>query len=258
MMRPVPVVLAGLLLVGCAAGSGGAGSASSPSGEAGRAHASAKVHTELAGMYYSQGVYAVALEEVALAMRAEADYAPAYNMRALVHMALGEDKDAQQDFERSLRYDAKDSETRNNYGWFLCQHGREKESIEQFMEAVKNPLYSTPEKAYLNAGICIHRMGDSRAAQTYYQRALAAHPNMPQVYYQMAVLAFDDKDYAGARSSMMRFERASVDPLNAEALWLGYRISQQLGDRDSADSYALQLRRRYPDARETQLMLYGK
>lgn len=257
MSRALGILMA-VLLAGCASGYGGPDGLSSRSGDAGRAHASAKVHTELAGMYYTQGVYAVALEEVALAMRAEAEYAPAYNMRALVHMALGEDKEAQQDFERSLRYDGKDSETRNNYGWFLCQHGREKESIEQFMEAVKNPLYSTPEKAYLNAGICAHRMGDSRSAQAYYQRALAAHPNMPQAHYRMAVLAFDDMDYAGARASMMRFERASVDPLDAEALWLGYRISRQLGDRDAADSYALQLRRRYPDARETQLMLYGK
>ena len=70
-----------------------------------KANASAKVHTELAGMYYEMGKHGVALEELELALQADRDYAPAYNVRGLVHMALREDREADEDFQKSLRLD---------------------------------------------------------------------------------------------------------------------------------------------------------
>ena len=39
---------------------------------------------------------------------------------------------------------AGDPEINNNYGWFLCQNGREQLAINYFMAAAKNPLYATP------------------------------------------------------------------------------------------------------------------
>jgi len=46
--------------------------------------------------------------------------------------------------------------------------------------------------------------------------------------------------------------------LTAENLWLAVRIERKLGDSNAEYSYALQLRKRFPDARETQLMLQGQ
>ena len=108
-------------------------------------------------LYITGNQYSVALDELKFALSMDSRYAPAYGVRGLVHMSLLEDNKAEEDFERSLDLDASDSGTRNNYGWFLCQRGREKESMAQFMEAMKNPLYATPEKAYLNAGICVQK-----------------------------------------------------------------------------------------------------
>jgi len=39
---------------------------------------------------------------------------------------------------------------------------------------------------------------------------------------------------------------------------LGYRISRAIGDKDSAASYALQLRQQFPKSDETRLMLSGQ
>jgi type IV pilus assembly protein PilF len=41
-------------------------------------------------------------------------------------------------------------------------------------------------------------------------------------------------------------------------LWLGVRISRALADKDSEASYALQLRKLYPNAEQTQLLLSGQ
>lgn len=223
-----------------------------------RSQASARIHTELAAQYYERTQYGVALEEIGKALQAESGYAPAYNVRGLVHMALHEDKEADDDFQHSLRLDINDSEAHNNYGWFLCQRGRERESVKQFMAALKNPLYTTPGKAYLNAGLCSKKAGEVKDADEFLQRALILQPNMPEALLGLADLSLANGDLAGAKSYFMRFEQRSAALLTAENLWLAVRIERGLGDKNSEESYALQLRKRFPDARETQLLLYGK
>ena len=45
----------------------------------------ARVHTELAAGYFELGNMAVALEEVKEALRADANYGPAYNVAGLIY-----------------------------------------------------------------------------------------------------------------------------------------------------------------------------
>ena len=218
---------------------------------------SAKVHTELAGLYYQRAQLGVAMDEITQALQADPDYAPAYSVRGLVHMALHEDKEAEEDFKRSLRLDNADSDTHNNYGWFLCQRGREKESVPQFMAALKNPMYTTPGLAYLNAGTCSRKMGNNKDAEEFLQNALVVQPGLTQAMFALADLKFAEGDYFAARKYFSDFSQKS-DKLTAEQLWLGVRINRKTGDRNSEASFATQLRNRYPDARETQLLINGE
>jgi type IV pilus assembly protein PilF len=218
---------------------------------------SARIHTELAGMYFERSQFAVALEELAIALRADPDYAPAYSVRGLVHMALREDDLAEDDFRKSLRIDKSDSDTQNNFGWYLCQRGREKESIPHFMAAIKDPLYQTPQRAFLNAGLCSRKIGASREAEDYLQRALTAQPNMPQALYALADMRFSEGDVSGAKRYLSGLAQ-NRDTLTAEQLWLAFRIERKTGDRNEAASYALQLRKRFPDAPETQSLMRGE
>ena len=244
-------VLFALGLSGCASQSG--------QQAATRTQASAKVHTELAGIYYERTQLGVALEELGKALQAEPNYAPAYNVRGLVNMALHEDRQAEEDFKRSLQLDSGNSDTHNNYGWFLCQRGKERDSIKHFMEALKNPLYATPEKSYVNAGECSKKGGNAKDAEEFLQKALIRRPNMPEALLGLADMSFTNGDYAGAKSYFMRFVQGSEpSSLTAENLWLAVRIERKLGDRNSEESYALQLRKRFPDSRETQLILQGQ
>lgn len=244
-----------VLLAGCGTPSGGQRAA--PDQIKSRANDSARVHTELAGMYYERAQLGVALGEIDLALQADRNYAPAYNVRGLLHMALREDKEAEEDFQQSLRLDKADSETHNNYGWFLCQRGRENESIPHFMAALKNPLYATPERAYLNAGLCSRKAGNSKDAEEFLQRALVVQPGLPQALLAMAELNFANGDYAAAKKYFANYsERA--ESLTAEQLWLAVRIERNAGDRNAEASYGMQLRKRFPDARETQLLMRGE
>ncbi len=217
--------------------------------------ARAKVHTELAAQYYERAQLGVAMEELGKALKSEPDYAPAYNVRGLINMALREDRQADEDFQHSLRLDSADSDAHNNYGWFLCQRGKTSDSIRQFMAALKNPLYATPEKSYLNAGVCSAKGGNARDAEEFLQKALILRPNMPEALLELAKLSFDSGDTAGAKSYFLRFSQNRETPLTAESLWLAVRIERKIGDRNSEESYALQLRKRFPESREAQLLL---
>lgn len=241
------------ILTGCGTPSGG-GQATP---EQAKSRAIAKVHTELAGMYYERAQMGIALGEIDIALQADQNYAPAYSVRGLIRMALREYKEADEDFQQSLRLDGNDSETHNNYGWFLCQRGKEKESVPHFMAALKNPLYGTPERAYLNAGLCSKKAGDRKDTEEFLQRALQVQPGMPQALLAMAELSFDNGDYTAAKKYLAKFSEKS-DSLTAEQLWLAVRIERKVGDRNSEASYTMQLRKRFPDARETRLLIQGE
>ncbi len=242
------------LLTACASSGGADGT---PKRDASHAHAVAKIHTELAAAYYERTQYSIALQEIGVAMKAEADYAPAYNVRALVRMALREDDEADADFRRSLQLDEANSETHNNYGWFLCQRGREKESLKQFKEALENPLYATPEMAYVNLGLCSKKVGLMKDAESNLQRALILRPGMPEALYGLADWNYASGNYAAAKSYFTRFAQTTSE-LNAEQLWLAVRIERKMRDRNSEASYAFQLRERFPDSRESQLLKQGE
>lgn len=215
----------------------------------------AKLHTELGSLYLQDGNLAVALEELTIAIDIDPDYAKAYATRGLAGFRVREMQAADQDFRRALNLDANDPEINNNYGWFLCQVGREKEAITFFQQAIKNPLYETPEKAYLNAGACYAKLGDLVTAENYVQQSLLIAPNNPQALLQLASINYERGHLDLAKQQLSGLLRRT-EP-SAEALWLGVRIERRLGERVAEAKYGSQLRRRFPLSPEAQQLLRG-
>jgi type IV pilus assembly protein PilF len=245
--------LSGLLLVlllGCA-------SDGNRSQSAEQKLAIAKIHTELAASYFQRSQFAISLQEIDVALQAKVDYAPAYNVRGLVRMALREDARAEADFRYSLELDTRNSEAHNNYGWFICQRGREREAIGHFTEALNNPLYETPEIPNVNAGICAQRLGEINVADEYFQRALMLKPNQAEALIALAELNFSKADYLAARTYFLRYIQQSSE-LTPAQLYLAVKIERKLGNRDAEQSFTLQLRKRFPDSREAQQLTSGE
>ncbi|EXI68281.1 MAG TPA: type IV pilus biogenesis/stability protein PilW [Candidatus Accumulibacter phosphatis] len=216
----------------------------------------AKLHTELGAMYLQAGNLTVALEELSIAILIDPDYATAYSMRGLAAYRIRELQLADQDFRRALSLDGKDPEINNNYGWFLCQVGREKEALGHIQAAMRNPLYKTPEKAYLNAGSCYAKIGDLATAEGYVQQSLRILPGNPQALLELANINYRKGDLELARQELGDLLRHN-EP-NAEALWLGVRIERALGNRSAEARYISQLRRKFPLSPEAQELLKGK
>ena len=249
-----------LLLAGCmATGSGsgeGAQQAVSAQPAASEQQQRAKVHTELGSLYMLDGRSAIALEEARIALAVDANSAPAYNLLALTHMVLGEARLAEENFQKALRLAPGDPEISNNYGWFLCQNGREQLSINYFMAAAKNPLYTAPTKPYTNAGICSLRLKNDKAAEDYLLTALGLSPTNTQALFWLADIAYRQGRQSEARQWATDIEKM-MEP-TAEVIWLALRIERKLGNRDAEARYASQLRRRFPGSAEHRLLTQGQ
>jgi len=209
-------------------------------------------------MYFQIGNMAVALDELRIALEADSRYAPAYSVRGLVHAHLREYPQAEEQFRKALDLTPNDPEVNNNYGWFLCHTGKEKESIAYFLNALKNPLYPTPEVAYSNAGRCALKAGDLEGAEQYLTQAIRISRDgglVPRT--QLAALNYQRGNLQAARQEIALVLKATNQP-SAEALWLALRIERKLGNRMEEGSLAAQLRSRYADSPEYQEFLKGK
>jgi type IV pilus assembly protein PilF len=216
----------------------------------------ARVRTELAALYYQRGNMNVALEELRLAVEADSSYATAHGMFGLVYMELKENTLAQASFERALGLAPEDPDINHNYGWFLCQTGREPAATEYFDRALRNPLYATPARTHTAAGTCALRRGDLKSADASLQKALAIDPNQPAALLQLAQVRYRQGRFDEARKLLARYTNL-VEP-TAESLWLALRVERRLGQRTTELSYANQLRRRFPASREAQALQRGQ
>ena len=244
------IVLGAALLAGCATAPGGGTPADS--GDRQRARA----FTDLASAYFARAQYKIALDELRKAISADSRYGPAYNVYGQVYMELTEDKLAEENFRRAIDIDRSDSVARNNYGWFLCTRGRYDEGLEQFSQALRNPLYAYPEQAMANAGQCAEKKGDLKAAEANLLKSLKLQPDNPNTVLKLAGLYFRQGRLAEAQRQLAR--HAELAPPTAESLWLGVRLERKLGDRAQEAAYGLQLRRRFADSEETRLLLMGQ
>jgi type IV pilus assembly protein PilF len=253
------LLAAATLLAGCAGQSRGPTEPTMDTGtivgDVGDPRNRAKVHTELASLYYSRGSMGVALEELRTAVAADSEYATAHGMLGVVYQELRENQLAEQSFERALRLSPNDPDINHNYGWFLCQTKREPDSIKYFAQAIRNPLYPMPWRSYSAAGQCSLRTSNVKDAEEFFQRALRLEPDDPASLLNMSQIRYRQGNVGDARKLVSRYNKL-VTP-TAESLWLALRIERRSGERVAETGFANQLRRRFPESSEYKALQRG-
>lgn len=214
---------------------------------------SSNINVELGITYMKEGKYNTAMDRLQKAIRQNPDNAQAYSSMALLNMRLEQIDEAEKNFDQAIKISPENSAIRNNYGAFLCQRKRFKDAQQQFMLAVKDPLYQTPEHAYLNAGKCTE---DKVEAEKYFRAALRNNPELPGALLEMARLSLELKRYLSARAYLQRYH--AVREPDAASLWASIQVENKLGDNNTRDSHAQLLKGKFPDSEETRLYLQWK
>lgn len=222
----------------------------------GDAQQRAKAHVELGMEYLQTARVSVALDEARQAIQSDGTYALGYNLMGLVLMILKDDRGAEENFRRAISLAPGEPEINNNYGWFLCQAGREAESIPYFVAASNAQLYSTPSKPLTNAGICSLSIKDDKAAEGFLNQALRADPTNIDAQFLLADIAYRDNRLEEARARLNDIHRR-VEP-SRQTAWLGLRVERKLGDREAENRYAGEIRRRFRESPEYRKLMQGQ
>jgi len=213
----------------------------------------AAVNVQLGIAYMRDGNFATAMKKLQKAVSLDDSFAPAHDALAVLYERLGENDKAARHFSRAVSLDPSNSGMLNNYGQFLCQTGHPKKAQELFRKALKNPLYSSPEVAYTNAGLCALSQKDPKSAETYFRRALSRNPKFAPPLFEMADLSYQQHDYLSAKGYLERY--LGVTKPTPQSLWLGIRIERRLGNDNAVASYAMLLKNKFPDSDETRALL---
>ncbi|MBO9646545.1 MAG: type IV pilus biogenesis/stability protein PilW [Pseudacidovorax sp.] len=209
----------------------------------------AQLRLQLALGYFEQGQNQVALEEIGNALAADPSLGAAYNLRGLVYMRLDDPAQAEDSFRRAVALNPRDGDALHNYGWLMCQQKRYADAVQRFGAALAVPGYRDAARTWMTQGVCQMQAGDSAGAQRSLMQAYELDSANPVVGYNLALLLYQRRDDVRAQFYIRRVNNGPS--ANAESLWLGMRIERRLGNAEAVSQLGMQLRRRFPDARET-------
>jgi type IV pilus assembly protein PilF len=250
---------AGLSLVSCATGPSGGQDGARPDmvteSDEPDGRKRARIRLELAVGYFEQGQTTVALDELKQSIAADPNFGDAYNLRGLIYMRLNDFRLADESFRRAIALNPSDSNSLHNYGWLMCQQGRHAESLPLFAKAMANPQYADRPKTLLIQGLCQMRAGQRAQAEESLTRSYELDAGNPITGYNLALLLFQRDELVRSQFYIRRINNSEL--ANAESLWLGIKVEHRMANRDAEEQLSTQLRKRYPQARETTLLDRG-
>jgi type IV pilus assembly protein PilF len=213
----------------------------------------AEINLELGIEHLRKGNLQQAKDKIDRALEQNPRYGRAHLIAGMLYNRLGDESKAESHFERAISLEPKNPEFKNNYSTYLCQQKKFERGEKMALEAAGDPLYKTPEVAFLNAGNCALGAGDMKRAEDNLRKALASQPRFGEALLQMADLEYRQTEYMSARAFLERY--LEVGRTNPETLWLGVRIERGLGNNAQAQHYAQRLKSEYPSAAQTKELL---
>jgi len=242
------VVVAGLLalalvLTGCAS----MGESSERDQDASSAN------TQLGVELLRKGDTERALQKLNKAVDQDPRNSDAYMVRGLAFERLDKPDKAEASFSQSISLDGKNARALNNYGRFLCDRGEVDRALGLFKRSADVPTYEQPEIPLTNAGICLLRRDDDKAAEEYFRKALERNERQPVALLRMAELRLEREEYMAARGYYERYLSTAMQ--TAKSAWIGIRIERELGNEDALASYKQVLRNKFPDSEQAQKLI---
>lgn len=212
----------------------------------------AEANAKLGVGYMNQGNYELAMVKLTKALKFDEDNLHANHYMGELYRRLGELDKAENYFKLALELDDRDPQLLNNYGVFLCEINKHKEASVYFDKVLKDPLYKGKAKVYENLGLCSKLKGNLVESEQHFRRALMMNPKLAKSLLSLAQLKFDQRNKVSAYSYFQQFSKISRQ--TSESLWLGVLLEQEQGNRSKMASYALRLKRQFPQSREAELL----
>ncbi|MGV6810218.1 MAG: type IV pilus biogenesis/stability protein PilW [bacterium] len=208
----------------------------------------ARYNAKLGAEYLRKNRLELADEKLSRALAQDPRSVLANHYYALLQSRLENNATANRHFRKAIWLAPDDPELRNNYGYFLCNLEQYQAAVDEFLKALQDPLYKTPEFAYTNAGVCLQKAGKTERAEHYLREALKKSPKLSTALYAMAELNAEKQDYAKAQAFLYRYQDVATP--TAQSLLLCQQVNKQLGEEKDAEKCAEQLMTQFPNSEE--------
>jgi len=149
--------------------------------------------------YIQSGRYKEALLELLEAKKIGPSTPELYNSLGIAYIGLGEADKAKGSFEKAVMLKPDYSEAHTNLATLYIQKKRWKKAIEECNNALKNPLYLTPESAYNNRGYAYQMLGEDQKALANYYKALRYNTKFTRAYENLIAFYLAKENLSNAR-----------------------------------------------------------
>ncbi len=218
----------------------------------------AEANARLGLAYMQQGHNEIALHKLRKAIKQDPENADAHQYLAVLYGRLDRPEDADRHFRRALEIlpdsslSSRVAAVRNNYAVFLCKQKHYDEANRYFSMVMKDPLYQRRDRLFENMAQCEQNKGDLYQAEKFFNKALKLNSQSRKSLLGLAQIDYGKGLYDQAQAYLNKFLKYGTH--NAESLWLAILIQRQYGNDKRVAAYAIRLKRKYPDAKETQLL----
>lgn len=243
-MKSVIAVLTAVVLLG------GCASQVERAAEQAKRKQAVDTQVQLGAAYLQRERYDIAKPYLERALELDPDDSQANNVMAVLMWKLKDHDRAERFFRRALDRDENNPAIYHNYGAFLCERGRLDEGVRMLDRVVDDRLYTAAADANVNAGICLMTKPAPAAAEKYFREALRTRPTHANALFYMARISYDGGNALAARGFLQRYFQVAED--NPEALLLAVRVETAMQDKDTAASFALRLKSKFPTSSEAQ------
>lgn len=213
----------------------------------------AELNAQLGLGYLKQGQYKRAQHKLEKALDFDSDNSSAHHYMGELYRRLGDSENAEKHFKIAMDLAPDDLTIQNNYGVYLCDTGKYDEAIVLFMKPLSDSLYDNKAQSYENIGLCELRQGKIVQAEKAFKQALQLNSNMSTSLLKLAQLRFDSGNSVAAYSLYSRY--IAIAQHTPESLWLGILLESGRGAKNTVSSYKVKLKGKYPDSKETKLLL---
>ncbi|NRD73291.1 type IV pilus biogenesis/stability protein PilW [Shewanella sp. VB17] len=167
---------------------------------------------------------------------------------AYYYQTVGELDNAETAYRKAINLSDANGDGLNNFGVFLCQQARFKESEKLFLRAIDMPNYTRSGDSYENLGVCSRKAGEIDKARDYFNTALKYNPRSKITLLELTELEIGNNNYLDARVQLARYH--SVITQSAESLTLGVTIELGLHDEKAARKFGILLLAKFPSSDE--------
>ena len=189
----------------------------------------ANYHFLMGSSYLKEGQPTMALQEFIVAEKLDQKNIDIQSSLAQTYMIKGAFDLAETHYLKALDLSNGDPQYHNNLGALYLSMGRYQQAADAFRKAAENLLFNNAEVAWTGLGLATYNLGDSAAAESYYQRAIYLNANYFQPYYQLGLLHFTEGRSAEAATAFEKVVKLRPNFVDGHfRLALAYAKEKQL------------------------------